>query len=623
MHMDTPNDEPNALEHLEQKLYDPKQKIENVSIHHVRDRIEKELPTSWSEDTPIIRPSQDKTGLSFGAKFLIGAVILLVVALAFTSWRVLSSRNVVSDKNIDLNASTTPYIEGGVATPLVVTLQNRNTVSLEEASVTLMYKQGNGVQDEQEKVQEKRDIGTVNAGDFKRQDFQVTLYGSEAESRDITVKFEYKVSGSNASFSKVVVTQMVLKTPPLSVVIDGPKILSVGQSGTFTFTVKNNTGTTTIPTLLTAILPTNFNIEDVSPKPSSRATAWQIPSLTAGGTQVVTLTGSLSGNQGETATMQALIGSSGGSLSEVRVVYSKETFDIALRTSPLLFSYALDTDRGEGENLRYGDRALLTIHYKNTSADQLHDARIVLSVSGDAALIKQISTDRGYYDSVNGTITWNKDTLPDLALLPAGREGDLLITIPIVTRGTNSPKLILSTAGTATVAAKDDVEAVLSKTYFVQGSASISARTQYKNSPFQNSGPIPPNPNIDTTYAIHLTVSAQNALQNAKVSFVLPTYVTWRNIDTDPTRTTYDATTRTITWNIGSLDAGKLVGTDIGVSVRPSQGQVNFSPPITGGIVLDADETVSRVHLRTTISGLTTYISGEVWNVNPSLVVDK
>ncbi len=621
--MDTPNEEPNALESLEQKLYDPKQKIENVSIHHVRDRIEKELPTAWSEDTPIIRPAEDKTGLSFGAKFLAGAVLLLIVALAFTSWRVLSSRNIVSDKNIDLNASTTPYIEGGVATPFVVTLQNRNTVALEEASLTLMYKQGNGVQDEQEKIQEKRELGTINAGDFKRQDFQVTLYGSEAESRDITVKFEYKVPGSNASFSKVAVTQMILKTPPLSVAIDGPKILSVGQSGSFTFTVKNNTGTTTTPSLLTAILPTNFKIENVSPKPSSRATAWQIPALEAGGTQVITFSGSLSGNQGETATMQALIGSLGGTASQVGVVYSKETFDITLRSSPLLLSYALDTERGEGDNLRYGDRAFLIVHYKNSSAEQLHNVSIVLKVSGDAAVIKQILPDRGYYDSVSGTITWNKDTLPDLATLPANREGNLMVTIPIVTKGSNSPKLILTTTGTGTVTDKDDVVANLSKTYYVQGSASISARTQYKNSPFQNTGPIPPVPNVDTTYTIHVTVSAQNALQNTRVSFVLPAYVTWRNINTDPTKTTYDSTTRTVAWNIGALDAGKSVGIDIGVSVRPSQGHVNSSPPITGGIVLDADEASSQAHIRTTISALTTYIAGESWSVNPSAVMDK
>jgi hypothetical protein len=621
--MDTPNDEPNALEAMEQKLYDPKQKIENVSIHHVRDRIEKELPTSWGEDTPIIHPAEDKTGLSFGAKFLLGAVVLLIAALLFTSWRVLSSRNVVSEKNIDLNASTTPYVEGGVATPFVITLQNRNTVALEEASLTLMYKQGNGVQDEQEKVQEKRELGTINAGDFKRQDFQVTLYGSEAESRDITVKFEYKVPGSNASFSKVAVTQMVLKTPPLSVAIDGPKLLSVGQSGTFTFTVKNNTGTTTTPSLLTAILPTNFSIESVTPKPSSRATAWQIPALEAGATQVVTFSGSLSGNQGETATMQALIGSMGGSISEVGVVYSKETFDIALRTSPLVLSYALNTERGEGDSLRYGDRAFLTLHYKNASSDILHDVSIVLTVSGDAALIKSLSTDKGYYDSVNGTITWNKDSLPELALVPANREGDLLVTIPIVAKGSNSPKLVLSTTGTGTVTDKDDTVASISKTYYVQGSASVSARTQYKNSPFQNSGPIPPVPNVDTTYTLHLTVSAQNALQNTKVSFLLSPYVTWRNVDTDPTKTTYDASTRTVVWNVGALDSGKSIGTDIGVSVRPSQGHVNASPSITGPIVLEADEASSKAHIKTTISGLTTYIGGETWNVNPSVVVDK
>jgi uncharacterized repeat protein (TIGR01451 family) len=620
--MDTPNDEPNALESMESKLYDPKQKIENISMHHVRDRKEKELPTSWSEDTPIIKPSDERTGMSFGAKFLMGAVILLVAALAFTAWRVLSSRNVVSDKNIDLTASSTPYVEGGEATPFVVTLQNRNSVALTDASLTIMYKEGNGVQDVEQKVQEKRDLGVVNPGDFKRQDFQVTLYGAEAESRDITVKFEYKVPGSNAAFSKVVVTTMILKTPPISVHIDGPKILSVGQSGTFTISVTNNTGTTTTPSLLTAILPTNFTIESADPKPSTHGTAWQIDALPAGATTTVTLTGSLSGNQGETATMQALIGSNGGSLTEVGVVYSKETFDIQLRSSPLTLSYALDTERGEGENLHYGDRALLTIHYKNTGTGQLHNTSIVLKVSGDAALGKQVTSDRGYYDSVKGTITWDSTTVSDLALLGPGTGGDLLVTIPIVTKGSNSPRLSLDVTGTGTVTDLNDVVASLSKTYYVQGSASLSARTQYKNSPFQNSGPIPPQPNVDTTYTIHLTVSAQNALENAKVSFVIPAYVTWRNVDTDPAHFSYDSTTRTVTWNVGTLDSGKSIGTDVGVSVRPSQSHVGGSPSITGGIVLDADESSSHAHIRTTISPLTTYISGESWNVNPSVVVD-
>jgi hypothetical protein len=151
----------------------------------------------------------------------------------------------------------------------------------------------------------------------------------------------------------------------------------------------------------------------------------------------------------------------------------------------------------------------------------------------------------------------------------------------------------------------------------------VAAQTKYKNSPFQNTGPVPPHPNTDTTYTAHITVSAQNALENTKVSFVLPAYVTWRNVSTNSDTITYDARTRTVLWDIGILEADKSVIADIGLSVRPSQVHVNTMPAITGGIVLDADERESHVHLKTTISGLTTYIEGETWPTDPSLVVGQ
>lgn len=622
--MDTPEDnEKSALDSLEERLYDPKGKIENVSMHHVRDRKEKELPSSWGENTPIIREADDHSGLSFGAKFLIGATILLMFVLAFTAWRVLSSRNVVSDKNIDMVLDVTPYIEGGEPTPLTVSLQNRNQVALEEATLTLMYKEGTGAQDEQEKIQVKKDLGTVASGGLNKQDFQIRLFGSEAESRDITVKLEYLVKGSNAKFSKVAVTQVILKSPPITVKIDGPSLLSAGQLGTYTITAANTTGTTSEPSLLMLTLPTNFKVDSTSPSPSSRGMVWQIPALPAGGTSTIMLTGALSGNQGETATIKAILGSIGGSVNEVGVVYSSNTFDIKLRTSPLTFVMQLDTERGGGESLRYGDKAVLSIRYKNGSQTPLTNTEITLRIAGDAALIKQITADRGYYDSANGTITWNKATMPELASVAPGTEGVLTINIPIVTKGTNSPKLALTLTGKGTSSETNDVVATVSKTYVVQGSASVSASTHYKTSPFQNSGPIPPQANVETTYSVHLIVSAQNALQSARVSFLLPAYVTWRNVTTDPSKIAYDSKTRTVTWNIGALDAGKTTATDIGVSVRPSQVHVGTSPSITGGIVLDADETESKAHIRTTLSALTTYIAGEAWTVDPSLVVDR
>ncbi len=621
--MEIPENESSALDTIEHELYDPKKKMEDPTLHSVREVRNLDLPTSWGETTPIIKEVHEDGALSFGAKFLIISLILLILSLGFAAWRILSSRNVVSSGNIDMSMEVLPYIEGGQATPLTVTLQNRNGSALQNATLTLIYEQGTGSQDQQQKINEKHDLGTVGVNEYKKQDFQITVYGSESESRDIQMKLEYKVAGSNALFNKVVTTSVILKTPPLSVHIDGPSTLSIGQEGTFTFTVKNNTATTSLPSTLQLMLPTNFTVTDVSPKASTRGQLWDIPALKQGDTQTVTVTGSISGSTGETNTIKALIGSKGGIITSIGVVYATQTFDIQLRSSPLSIAIGMDTERGSSETLRYGDKSRITITYANSSDSTLRNVSFLMNIGGDAPLLKDVDPDIGYYDSRAQTISWDKSSVDNLDALPPHAQGSFTVTIPIVNKGTNSPSLNITMNGRATMKDKDDVTSKISKVWIVQGSATLSAQTAYKNSPFQNSGPIPPQPNIDTTYTAHIIVSAQNALVNSKVSFILPAYVTWRNTTSNNSSISYDSDKRTVTWNIGRLEAGKTITADVGVSVRPSQSHVGQTPAITSGLVLDADEEISKAHIRTTVSPLTTNIFGESWTVDPSRVVDR
>jgi hypothetical protein len=616
------NDE-SALLSIEHELYDPRSKQGKAEFHHVKSHRSLALPSSWGDEAPLIIKQKLDTGMSFGTKLLLVSTILLFVAVGFSLWRVISLRNVVSASNIDMTASITPYIEGGEATPLVLTLHNRNLAKLESASVTLLYKQGNGSQDEQEKIQEKRELGTINSDEYKKQDFNVTLYGSESESRDLVVKLEYKVLGSNAIFTKLATAQVILRTPPISVNIDGPSVLSIGQSGTYSFIVKNNSATTSIPSVLRLQLPNSFTVESSNPKPIALSNSWNIQKLNKGESQTISVTGSFTGKQDESATLSAKIGSVGDSSTEIGIVYSAATTDVKLQSSPLEVVMNLSTSAGVGEVLGYGDKATLVLTYTNRGTEALQDVTIKLALSGDAAQYAAIDPGTGYYDSVAKTITWNKAAIPDLAVLaPNSQEGNLRVVIPIVLKGNNSPSLKAVLTGSASSRASNDVVSTVSKTFSVSGSATLAASTQYKTSPFTNTGPIPPRPNQDTTYTVELKVSAQNALSTAHVSFVLPTYVSWRGVTSDPA-ITYDSKTRTVSWNTGHVDQGKIVIADIGLSVKPSQSHVGISPTITSGIVLEAEEEVSRVHLRMTLSPLTTSVKNEVWPENPSIVVDR
>jgi hypothetical protein len=615
--------EDSALDSIEHELYDPKKKQDSVSIHKVRNRREIELPTSWGEDTPIIKEVENKEKISFGAKMLMISGIVLIAALLFTSWRILSSRNVISSENIEMTANVAPSIAGGENTPVIVTIHNKNSVPLENVTLTILYKQGVGAQDEQEKIQEKKEVGIINPDEYKQENFTVVLYGSESESRDLTLKLDYKVTGSNAVFSKTKMIPVVLKTPPLSIIITGPQTLSSGQLGDFSLTVTNNTATTSLPSILLLTLPNNFTLDSSNPKQNGYGPTWQIPALGSGETHKITLSGALSGGEGETSTMKAIIGSQGDNINTIGVVYSSQIFDIALRSAPLTVTTVLDTDRGQADTLRYGDRSTLTITYTNTSDTPIKNVTLKLDISGQAPLYKEIDPTNGYYDSAAKTITWDKNIIPGFAALAPHESGYVRVVIPIVLQGTNSPTLDILTTSKGTINEANDVTARSAKSWTVQGSATIKAETHYKTSPFANVGPIPPVVNTETTYTAHINVSAQNALINSKVSFVLPVYVSWRSVTSSDIGVTYDANTRTVTWNIGRIDAGKTMSADFGLSVKPSQSHVGKSPAITSGIVLDADEESSRAHLRTTISALTTKIANESQPASASVVIDK
>ena len=612
-----------AIESIEHELYDSKSRAEEVKIHGAKRHKELNLPTSWGEDSSIITRARDDGGMSFGAKLLLISTFLLIAAVAFSAWKILASKNSISANNIEMTIDVAPLIQGGDSTPLVVTLHNSNTVNLESSRVTLLYKRGNGSQDEQEKVQEKRDIGTIKPNEFKKQDFSIMLYGGESEIRSINLKLEYKVAGSNAVFSKIVSADVVLKSPSVSVSIEGPDKLSVGQSGTFSFVIKNTSATSSLASVLQIVFPNSFAIESSTPKPLARSTSWQIESIPSMGSKTIEIVGSFNGKQGEMGTFQAKVGSQGNNQTIIGVVYSAKTKDITLQASPLTVGLNLSTGVGNGEVLRYGEKAVITLSYDNGSSQALEDVSLKLTLSGDAALYGSVDPSNGIYDLDKKTITWNKDNFQDLAVLAPNTHGVLQVTVPVVQRGATTPVVRGVFEGSAKVAGSQDIVASASKVWNVVGSATLDASSQYKTSSFQNNGPVPPEPKKETTYTALLKVTAQSALSSVRVSFVLPAYVTWRGVTSNMPGITYDSKSRTVSWNIGSMEQGRIAVAEIGLSLRPSVSHVGQTPALTSGIILDADEDITRVHLKTTLSPLTISVRNEDWSENPAVVVNR
>ncbi len=611
-----------AIEALEHNLYTPKPKKVEATAHTIHSDTSFDVPETWGSDSSVITPfTKEQPGHSFGTKMLLIASAILCLTLIFTAWRVLSSRNVVSSENIDVVIDGKPYVEGGESTPFAISVLNRNTVSLQDAVLTVSYEKGAGIQDEQQKVYEKRSLGTIASNALRKEEIPVVVYGKEADARTITVKLDYKVAGANAVFNKVIMTSVILKTPPIAVDVDGPITLVQGQVATFTVRVKNNTTRDLVDNLVALSLPTTFTVQSVEPKPAARGYVWNINSLSPGETQTITVKGVFTSQPQESVTLKASVGAPSGSLNDIGVVYAEESHTVAITSPLLLLSTSLETDRGAVQNLRYGDKATVLVSYTNKSSQVLRDVSVIARISGTAALYGQISAEGGYYDSVEKTITFSRATNPELTALAPGATGVFKVFIPVVARGTNSPVLSVTSEGLASVSSKNDTTSAVTKTWIVQGSATLNAWTTYKNAPFANTGPLPPTANMNTTYSVHISASAQNSLSLARVSFVLPAYVTWTGVYGKDTTVAYDSRTRTVVWSIGAIPAGQTVANDIQVSVRPSQSHVGNLPSITSGITLEADETDSKARIRTAIAALTTELTRDSSPVDISHVV--
>lgn len=614
--------EESIIEKTEAKLYNPKIKEESIFVHRIENNTAENIPTAWSGgDDPIIKPTNIKEGASIGYKLLLFSLVILIISIAWTSFRIFSSSNVVSSSNIGIDLNIESSVEGGEDTPLSVSIHNKNKTTLLNSVITLSYKKGVGAQDEQEKVEEKIEIGDIKGNEYKNQDFKVLVYGKEADTRDINLKLEYKVEGSNALFSKNVSKTVVIKTSPVSIHVDGPSTLSSSQVGEYKVILKNNTRTASLKSAVLVNLPNSFKVENTFPKKSSSLNVWQIEPLLPGESTTITITGSMTGGDGDVNTIKASVGSQEG--QNIGVVYSSDTIDTEIKSSQIVLNMSLDTDRGQSEGLRYGDKATLTIKYKNSGISTLSNFSIKLYIDGEAPIIKQIYTQDGYFESQKKTITWNRDNVSKFSNLKGGEEGYFIVTIPIITQSDSSPSLKLNLEAGAFDENGNDVSFNASKVYPVLGKVTVSGKTSYNNSPFQNTGPIPPNVNVGTTYDAKITVSTQNSINSGKVYFSLPIYVTWKNTTTDDGNISYDSKNRKVTWNVGDLTEGKTKSVDIQLLVTPTQTHVNQAPSITSNILFEAVENNSNKKITTTSQSLTTQINGEVWPGNPSLVVDK
>src|SRR3989344_4689689 len=133
-------DDRSSLERAREQLYEPMSDLPTHPLPTASDK--KELPHTWKKEPLFFAVRRGEWHIRFAWVFFSVAFLFFLIAAGVTAFVFLAGSNSVSvDKvSVDIQGPTT--VAGGDVVPLSITLTNRNTVAIENATLDIDFPHG-------------------------------------------------------------------------------------------------------------------------------------------------------------------------------------------------------------------------------------------------------------------------------------------------------------------------------------------------------------------------------------------------------------------------------------------------------------------------------------------------
>jgi len=605
-----------------------------------------------TDDTTGTRGRYTKSHMSFFTKFLIASVIFFILCLGAGAYFVWRGADIISANNIDINLAGPVSIAGGSPASFTVQVSNKNNVTLQVVDITVNYPSGTAdPADPSSPLKETQEtLPDIASGGIGQQTIGAIFYGEANSQKTIQVTVNYRVAGSNATFTKEKDFSILMSSSPLTISATSFTQITSGQSFEIDVTVKSNSQTTIDNLLLKTTYPFGFTFASAVPKPVDTAdSVWAIGDLPAGGTAVIKIKGSLQGEDQQARVFNFSVGAAevatntggiGNTLAAqtIGTEYISGSDSMTIAKPFLSLDLALNGDNTDSQYIGAFDTPETgQITWFNNTTNTIIDSEIDLNLSGTAFEKASVSPGQGFYNSGNSQIVWNQVTTPSLASIGAGQSGTVTFTITPRNLSTQAnpitnPELNMSLSAKGNQISESNVpteiDSTVAKNILISSNVALSGQVVRSTGPFTNTGPIPPIAQQQTTYTVVWTVyNTSNTLDGVQVAAILPPYVKWLGpISPTTANIIYNGTNGQVTWNIGNVSA--YSGTDSGagtagtsgaggtseqvafqIGVTPGVDLVGQTPSIIGNAVLVARDDFTGASLTNTVQALTTRFS--------------
>jgi hypothetical protein len=581
----------------------------------------------WQHDTasnePLPKQTTKVVAGSFFRKILLIAVLFFMASAGLLVYMFYGGWNVISATNVDISFLGPVSVAAGSELDFDVVISNQNRSAIDNVTLYIDYPDGTkSAQDiTSDFLHDKQMLGEVLSKSSMKFTARSVLFGELNSQKNIKVVVSYGLKNSNATFRKEKEYDVNISSTPLNVSVSYPQQAVSGDQVDFVATVTSNSSAPLTNVLLKVDYPFGFSFANANPQPTYDSNFWLIPTLKPGEKKDFTIHGTLQGEQGDERVFRYTIGAQ--DLNNKKVVgvrYLSQPESVFIQKTPLAVSVTLNNSAAPIFVTNQGDNILGTVNVVNNLPTRVTNAVVQVSFSGALFDPSNVHGGQGFFQSINNTILWDKNSIAQLASLEPGQSASLPFNFATLPAGTSALKGGQMTLK-ATVTGEDSTQANVShsisysqiKTIETHSSIALTPQIVYSMGPFKNKGPIPPKVNVPTTYTVILSASdSTNDVQSGEVHATLPSYVHWLGA-TNPSNesVTWNPDKNEVIWHVGDITAG----TGYGKPARQVAFQIQFLPSISqvGSIVslvtnlsMTAKDAFTNADLSSTPEALTT-----------------
>ncbi len=518
---------------------------------------------------------------SYRIKLLFLSGIILLVGILFSAWYLLFSINGISSENIEIQVNSPSSMGAGEVFPIDITITNNNPVPIISGTIIVQYPPGTrDAEDSSRQLRTDRIIvDRIGVGESLDIPVRAILFGEENDEKEITARLNYRIDGTNSILERALEPITVrITSAPIVLRVNTVERVTAGQEVEINIELNSNAPSDLSNILVTASYPSVFDFSESSPSPAFSNNTWRIDTLPSGESRTITARGVFTGQQSD----EFVIDFSAGLPREdnplaLGSIFSTFRSEFFIEQPFININFTMNGESGRSVVLEGDRRTDVRVEVRNTLDSPVYDMRAVARISGNAMNQDGVQVNDGFYDSFDDTVRFNISTNRDLERVESGGRRVFIFSINPrqVATGQIEVEFDVFARRVSDASAQEDLLGTVYSAAQFTSPVSITPRLGYSDTPFGDSGPIPPVAEIPTTYTITLTAAAGlNDIVDGQLTTSLPTYVEWLDTFQGPGSVTFNPVNQELMWSTGSITAEETAELSFQVRFRPSRSQI-------------------------------------------------